>query len=377
MKTKIIILTLALVMSLVNHSAFTKEIETKQTSPKIQIALLLDTSNSMDGLINQAKSQLWKIVNQLSNAQYSQEKPELQIALYEYGNDGLSTSSGYIRLVADLTTDLDKISEDLFSLTTYGGSEYCGEVINNALENLKWSDSSKDLKLIFIAGNEEFNQGNVKYEKICKLAQEKHIIVNTIFCGDYEEGIRIFWKDGAVISGGKYMNIDANLKTAYIETPYDDDIIALNDKLNSTYIAYGSTGKEKKERQAKQDENAAAYGGANTVERTVSKSSAAYSNEEWDLIDASKENEDFLKDIDNDDLPIELQDKSEEEITTYIAEKQIERDSIQIQINEINVKRTAYIEEQQKLNSQENTLDAVMLNAIKEQAIENGFSFEE
>ena len=30
----------------------------------IQIALLLDTSNSMDGLIDQAKSQLWSVVNE-------------------------------------------------------------------------------------------------------------------------------------------------------------------------------------------------------------------------------------------------------------------------------------------------------------------------
>ncbi|RPI65426.1 MAG: hypothetical protein EHM44_00590, partial [Ignavibacteriales bacterium] len=34
----------------------------------IQLALLLDTSNSMDGLIDQAKSQLWKIVNELATS---------------------------------------------------------------------------------------------------------------------------------------------------------------------------------------------------------------------------------------------------------------------------------------------------------------------
>ena len=33
---------------------------------KIQVALLLDTSNSMDGLIEQAKSRLWNIVNNLT-----------------------------------------------------------------------------------------------------------------------------------------------------------------------------------------------------------------------------------------------------------------------------------------------------------------------
>jgi len=34
--------------------------------PVVQIALLLDTSNSMDGLIHQAQTQLWKIVNEMA-----------------------------------------------------------------------------------------------------------------------------------------------------------------------------------------------------------------------------------------------------------------------------------------------------------------------
>ena len=49
---------------------------------KIQVALLLDTSNSMDGLIDQAKAQLWKMVNRLADAQRQNEGVELEIALY-------------------------------------------------------------------------------------------------------------------------------------------------------------------------------------------------------------------------------------------------------------------------------------------------------
>src|SRR4030095_13126553 len=61
----------------------------------IMIALLLDTSNSMDGLIAQAKSQLWKIVNQVAAAKSVDGKqPNIKIALYEYGNDRLSSFEG-------------------------------------------------------------------------------------------------------------------------------------------------------------------------------------------------------------------------------------------------------------------------------------------
>lgn len=102
---------------------------------KIQVALLLDTSNSMDGLIDQAKSRLWNIVNTLTTLKYNGKAPEIEIALYEYGNDGIRDEN-YIRQVTPLTQDLDLVSEKLFALRTNGGSEYCGAVIRDAAANL-------------------------------------------------------------------------------------------------------------------------------------------------------------------------------------------------------------------------------------------------
>ena len=81
----------------------------------IMIALLLDTSNSMDGLIDQAKSQLWKIVNEVAVAKsVDGKRPNIKIALYEYGNDNLSANEGFIRQVSTLSEDLDVLSEKLF-----------------------------------------------------------------------------------------------------------------------------------------------------------------------------------------------------------------------------------------------------------------------
>ena len=62
----------------------------------IMLALLLDTSSSMEGLIDQAKSQLWKIVNEMAAAKSGDgTQPNIKIALYEYGNDGLSSNEGF------------------------------------------------------------------------------------------------------------------------------------------------------------------------------------------------------------------------------------------------------------------------------------------
>src|SRR5688572_17798159 len=145
------------------------------SSPKkqqIMLALLLDTSNSMDGLIDQAKSQLWKIVNELAQAKCGDGAvPDIQIALYEYGNSGLPVTSGYIRQVSPFTTDLDVVSDKLFALRTNGGDEYCGQVIKTSLNELAWSSSSEDLKMIFIAGNEPFNQGHVHFSQVFALVK--------------------------------------------------------------------------------------------------------------------------------------------------------------------------------------------------------------
>jgi len=342
----------------------------------IQIALLLDTSNSMDGLIDQAKSQLWKIVNELTVAKCADgKKPSIKIALYEYGNDNLSSHEGYVRQVSGLTDDLDLISEKLFSLSTNGGNEFCGHVINSSLRQLGWSTSANDLKMIFIAGNEPFTQGGIAYRTACGLAREKGVVVNTIFCGPFDEGVNTNWKDGADIANGSYMSIEQNRKTVYIATPYDDRIGALNDKLNQTYVYYGASGASKKEMQSAQDSNAGSYGQANKVERAVSKSSHAYRNSSWDLVDASKENEDIIEKADDDELPKEMKGMSVPQRQQYVKQKADERAKIQSEIQSLSKKRQEYIATNTPKEEGDASLDAAMIKAVREKAKQKDLNF--
>ena len=48
-------------------------------------------------------------------AKCDDKRPDLQIALYEYGNDNLNGMEGYIRQVIAFSDDLDDISKHLFS----------------------------------------------------------------------------------------------------------------------------------------------------------------------------------------------------------------------------------------------------------------------
>lgn len=334
----------------------------------IMLALLLDTSNSMDGLIDQAKSQLWKIVNEMAGARCNDgSRPGIKIALYEYGNDNLPASEGYIRQVNGLTDDLDLISEKLFALSTNGGAEFCGYVIKTSLSQLAWSASKADLKMIFIAGNEPFTQGGVSFRESCALAKEKGVVVNTIFCGNYNEGIRTEWKTGADITGGNYMSIEQDRKTVYVPTPYDEKIDAMNDRLNSTYVYYGASGYHKKENQLSQDKNAESYSRENKVERAVSKSSHAYKNSSWDLVDAAKDNEKVIAEVKEDELPKEMRGMTVEQKRAYVKQKSEERRTIQLEIQSLNKKRLEYIAAHSQGNK-DAMLDAAMINAIKQQA---------
>lgn len=343
---------------------------------KIQVALLLDTSNSMDGLIGQAKSRLWNIVNTLTALKYNGKAPEVEIALYEYGNEGISDEN-YIRQVTPLTQDLDLVSEKLFALRTNGGNEFCGAVIRDASMNLNWDGNEKSMKLIYIAGNEPFDQGRISYKNVISDAKKKNIYTNTIFCGNRDEGIRTFWQNGASLGDGKYFNIDSDRKVIYIETPYDVRISECNTKLNETYIYYGSHGSEFKTKQMLQDKNAEVQSVSNAVERTVAKSKKnAYKNDHWDLVDRAEKDKDFISGMSQSELPSELKGKSKEEIKKAVAQKSAERDKIQREIEELSKKRQAFIDEEMKKrgNADADDLGKAIESSVLELAKKNGYS---
>ncbi|MCW8810588.1 MAG: VWA domain-containing protein [Ignavibacteriaceae bacterium] len=348
----------------------------KPTTNTVQLAILLDTSNSMDGLIEQTKTQLWKIINEMARSKREGKNINLYVALYEYGNDWLSPDEGYVRLITPLTNDLDKISEELFKLKTNGGSEYCGTVISEAIKDLKWTKSTDDYKVIFIAGNEPFTQGSIDYQEACKNAISKGIIINTIYCGSYDEGVQTNWKDGAGLADGSYINIDQNQEVVHIDTPFDDELVQLGQKLNETYIAYGYAGDELKQRQAEQDANAKNLAPSVMVERTITKGSGQYKNESWDLVDAKKQGSVDLENIPKDQLPKEMQNMTTEEQKAYVDKKAKEREDYQNQISELDKQRRDYIAQKISENPEENTLDAAMLKIIREQASIKNYKFE-
>ncbi len=339
----------------------------------IQVALLLDTSGSMSGLIEQAKSQLWNILNELSRTEKDGEETSLEIALYEYGNPNKASSKYEINQLSNFTTDMDLVSEKLFSLTTSGGDEYCGAMIQTSLEQLEWN-SGDGLKLIYIAGNEPFNQGPISYHNSCEKATENGIVVNTIYCGSMDQGILHFWKDGATACQGDFLTIEHNQATTYFSTPYDTKINQLNTQLNSTYIPYGKKGKQKKQNQLSQDFNANVYSQSNVVDRAAFKSSKKYKATDWDLVDAYKKDKNVLK---NSKIHADsLQNLSIAELEIAVEAAAARRAMINSEIQELDKKRRVYKMENNE-NKKESSLQDSMIKTIQKQAKAKGYTTKE
>jgi hypothetical protein len=348
--------------------------------PTVQLALLLDTSNSMDGLIAQAKTQLWNVVNEFVKAKKNGRPPVIQVALFEYGKQTLSLNEGFVRMILPLTDDLDKVSEELFALKTNGGDEYCGWVIREAAKRLEWGPSDDVYKAIFIAGNEPFTQGAVDFRASCKAAAERGVVVNTIFCGPNAQGSGTGWKDGAVLADGRYMSIDQNQKVVEIPTPHDAEIAALGIALNKTYLPFGKMGDVGCARQSMQDSNAVAASPSALVSRSVSKGNAFYNNEAWDLVDAINNGKCKLDDLKDEDLPAGFKtlDKAARQAKVDEAAKQ--RGVIQAKILDLNTKREQFLAAERKkqaaAGAKEDSLDRVIIKAVREQAVQHHFTFE-
>lgn len=354
----------------------------KPDQAKVQIAILLDTSSSMSGLIEQTKTQLWKIVNTFIDAKQNGEVPYVEVALYEYGKTALSKEEHWISKIQPLTRDLDEISKQLFALETGGGNEYCGAVIQRAATDLEWDASNKVYKAIFIAGNEAFTQGPVNASESVKDAIAKGVIVNTIHCGNEQAGISGGWKKGAVLADGKFLTIDHNRAVVHVDAPQDAEIVKLNTELNKTYLAYGKKGVSKKNDQLVQDNNATkkeASGAA--LQRAVSKSSTNYWNSSWDLVDACKQKDFDITKIDKKDLPKEMQKMTPEQCKAHVDALTKKRTEIQNQILELNKKRTEYVALKRKEMAEKSggeaqqTLDEVVASTVRSQAEKKGYAF--
>jgi hypothetical protein len=347
-------------------------------APVVDVVLCLDVSGSMNHLTDSARAKLWDIVNDLGRVKPT---PRLRVGLYSYGHNSYDPKKGWIRKEVDLTDDLDTVYRKLHGLTINGGTEYVSRVCRDALVEQKWSEDRKALKMIFVCGNEPADQDKeVSLESVAKLAIEKDVIINTIYCtwpravpGEIEG-----WEKFAKMAEGRFAKIDMKKGTLAIATPQDKKLAELSAQLNTTYLAYGKKDVRefKAQNQVEQDKNAAKTPGAAPA-RATSKAGALYRSSDWDLVDRLKDDPNFdITKVPEDELCEELKKLKPEERVALVKKKLAERDAIQKEIVEVGKMRSDYIREETKKNDKlgDKAFDEAVRGALRDQASKKGFT---
>jgi hypothetical protein len=343
----------------------------------VQIAILLDTSSSMDGLINQARAHLWNMVDEMGRMTRvvggKTRGVKVELALYEYGRSSIPESEGYIRQVLPLTTDLDRVSEELHRLATNGGDEFAGLAIQKAASSLQWSADPAALKFVFVAGNESFDQGPVSAKDAMVAAAAKDIQVQLIYCGTGESS----WDSAAALAHTDLTTIDQNQVAQHVPAPQDDEILRLGAELNRTYMAYGADGAAAQARQANADAASAKMSPKVAIERAQLKRKPSYRNDSWDVIDATAKDQAFLGKAADAQLPAELRGKPLEEKQRIVAERPAARDALKARIGKLEAERAAYLAAERAKNAtpEEKSLDTEIMKSAKKAASAKGYKF--
>lgn len=309
-------------------------------SSDVQIALLLDTSSSMDGLIDQARTQLWDIVATLQSDDEDGLRT-VSVALYQYGNSRLDSSDGFIERLCGLTTELDGVSVKLHTLSTSGGKEYAPTAILRAVEELDWSDDDSTEKVIVIAGNEGFHQGKVAPEHALARAADKGIKVVPIFCanaGSTSAGLSS-WEQAAKLAQTELETIDPDQKIAELETPYDAEIVEKYRELQKTRLTYGEQYYVQEVESVSSAANAYVVQQSTAVQasRAVAQTRQGY-RQDLTADYGAKVHLDTLK---PEQLPTQLRGLSKDEQVLVIEQNKAKREHLEKEIEGLRTKRAA------------------------------------
>jgi hypothetical protein len=349
-------------------------VRAQPATPSIDLAICLDTSGSMQGLIDAARAKLWAVVNDLALAR---PQPRLRVALLTYGNDGHNAENGWVKLDVPFTADLDLVSQHLFALTTNGGTELVGRVIQRATDELAWSPEPGAMRLMIVAGNEGADQDQqVRFQDACARSIARGIMVDAIYCGTDGDEIAAGWRNVARLADGQFAAIDHQNGTVAIASPFDARLGELSVALNATYIPYGAAGSAGQWNQREQDQNAGKLSSDASAARAVCKSTANYRCG-WDLVDGSRSGEIKLDAVKADDLPAELRKMSKVELQKHVDATWTRRSELQKQIAELGTQREAYLSAELKKSGQDasKSFDVVLRGAIRAQASAKGLQF--
>ena len=310
----------------------------------IEVAFVLDTTGSMAGLIDGAKQKIWSIANSIVDIN---PNAEIRMALIGYRDIG----DDYVVKSYEMSDDIQGLYGNLVRFRADGGGdgpESVNEALDVAISDLDWSDSDEVRRIVFLVGDAPPHmdyRDDRKYPETLREARQRGIIINTVQAGDAPDTYE-FWQEIAELGGGKYFAIPQDGgQVDIIASPYDNDILKLQQKIDGTVVPYGT-----------REQQAALEG--KISERAAAPASVQVDNSEFyskrtgkkevvtgggDLLDDVRNNVRPIDDIKDDELPDELKGKSKDELRAIVTERTDKRAKLEADMNDLVRKRDEFV----------------------------------
>jgi Mg-chelatase subunit ChlD len=349
-------------------------------SHRIEVVFVLDTTSSMNGLIQAAKEKIWSIATTMASAQ---QNPDIRMGLVAFRDRG----DAYITRSYDLSNDLDSTYASLMDFRAEGGGdgpESVNQALHDAVHDMSWSGDNNTYKVIFLVGDAPPHMdyhNDVKYPLTLETARMKGIVVNAIQSGQHQY-TKPAWQAIASLGQGHYFQVEDSGNTVAVSTPYDEKLSALAAELEATRLYFGNR-EMKQAQQSKLKANARlrkelsseALARRDSFNATASGKANLLGDRE--LVEAISSGRVKLDTIEEENLPASLQALAPAEQMEVIGEQAKRRDELQQEIRQLSASRSDFIKQKIKADGgAENSLDEKIYRAVKEQAASIGLTYD-
>jgi Mg-chelatase subunit ChlD len=332
-----------------------------QRKPPVEVVFCLDTTGSMTGLIEAAKTKIWAICNLILSGQPT---PDLKVGLVAFRDKG----DEYITRVYDLRNDLDAVYADLKTFVATGGGdtpESVNAALDDAVNKIKWSTDKKTLRIIFLVGDApphmDYND-DVKYPVTCKKAVEKGILINTIQCGNDADCTK-HWKEICTLGGGAYVAIPQAGGVQTIKTTFDKRLAEINAELVKNTLIYGDA--KKKEADNKKLQMAGALPAEIAADRVcylAKEGMAAH----YDLLDAGRAGKVKWESLRAEELPSVLEKMTPRERREHVSKLAEQRAKLLLEARDLDRKR--HVQITRTLTENKDSFDSQVFQILRKQA---------
>lgn len=341
--------------------------------PAVEVAFVLDTTGSMSGLIEGAKRKIWSIATTILD---SNPDADIRMGLVAYRDIG----DDYVTKTYDLTTDIQDLYANLLGMRASGGGDWpesVNEALDVAVNKLQWTKNTDVRRIVFLVGDApphmDYAQ-DTKYTTTLEVAKQKDIIVNAVLAGSARDTERV-WRDIAQRGNGRFIPIPQDGgQVVIIETPYDEEIIILQNDINKTVIPYGPRALQKRtETQTRQlsEVAAAAPASASDMASYINKRARVSSEAVTgggDLVSDVSAGKQKLDGVKEDELPDALRKLSPQQRADELDKQMTNRKALNDKLTALVAKRDAYLMAQRdKAPAKASSFDRVVEETLKVQ----------